>query len=127
MIVKVSAPIASEASILPVWTSFKLFSIILARNGAEPMESGTTAAVEPIVVPTINLDKGSKITIRIMKGNDLTIFTNVANTLLSLGASSILPFSVTASITPRGKPKASETKVDNTTIYKVSARPVPNS
>ena len=51
-----------------------LLQRILATKGAAPIDSGTTAAVAPIVEPTTNLESGNKSIIKIMKGNDLKAF-----------------------------------------------------
>ncbi|GAA0781112.1 hypothetical protein GCM10008909_02480 [Hathewaya limosa] len=103
----------------PYGTSPNDVSMILATKGVAAIESGTIAAVDPIVVPTNILDIGNSATIKIIKGTDLKIFTIVSKILFILEFSNICPLEVTRKIIPKGNPRIRENKVDIDTIYKV--------
>ena len=68
-------PIVLAAWMTPGSTSLRAVSTILATNGAAAMESGTIVDFVPIAVPTIILERGNRTMIRMMKGNDLRMFT----------------------------------------------------
>src|SRR5699024_8111632 len=66
------APTETAASITPRSISRAADSTSLAKNGIAATESGTEAAVGPIVVPTILSVKGNKKTSNMIKGIERT-------------------------------------------------------
>ena len=109
-------PIAFAASITPESTSLSEDSTILATNGAAATTSGTTVAVEPIVVPTISLVNGSIATSRMRKGTErITLVINPTIRFTALFG--FIPFGlVTFRITPTGIPIKYAKAVERITI-----------
>ena len=83
------APRDLDNSINPPSTSLIAPSISLATNGAAAIERGTIVAVDPMVVPTINLDYGKTRIISIINGKLLNTFMKRSNIAFSLGISKI--------------------------------------
>jgi predicted glycosyltransferase len=113
------APIDCPNSITPLSTSFREVSITLATKGAAATDNGTIVAVVPIVLPTINLDKGKSKTMSIRNGKERKTFMIPSNILYNVGFSQIPPFSVITNSTPIGNPRSREKTVEKNTIYTV--------
>ena len=75
------APKLLAASITLLSTSSMAASSNLAIKGAEPMVSGTIAAVVPMLVPTMSFVSGKSTIIRIIKGKERKAFTIAPSTL----------------------------------------------
>ena len=67
--------LVSSGAVGAGYTSLKLFWKILAINGVHATVSGTSAAVSPIDVPTMNLVNGMMEIIKIINGNERIVFT----------------------------------------------------
>jgi hypothetical protein len=68
-------PIARAAIITPASTSERLVSTIRATKGAAAIDRGIITACGPILVPTMNRDRGISRIIRIMNGRERKRFT----------------------------------------------------
>ena len=106
MIRKCEAPVAIAASMTPASTSFKALSTSLAKNTIAAIESGTEAAIGPILVPTRIKVKGREKTTRIINGMERMILINADTVLLRLMVFSkkVLP-EVRYRIKPKVRPK----------------------
>ena len=105
------------ASISPLSTSFKAPSITLAINGADPIVKGTSAAVSPILFPTIALVNGIIATTKIIKGKLLKVLTINPKIELIILLGCNPPSSVTTNIIANIKPINVANIVDIPTIY----------
>jgi hypothetical protein len=98
------APIAVAASMTPLSTSLREDSTSLAINGADPMMSGMTVAVEPSVVPVIARVIGVTAISSIRKGTERSRLIMTFSVRLIHLQGAIPSFRVTASTIPRGSP-----------------------
>jgi hypothetical protein len=106
----------SAASTFPAATSRRLVSTSRARNGTAPIVSGTMAAVDPIVVPTIPRVTGATSTSRMMKGSARPRLTTSPRTRFSGGRGASPPGAVTVSSTPSGTPSSTVTSAATPTM-----------
>ena len=127
IIVHGEAPTDTAASITPRSISLAADSTIRAKKGIAATESGTAAAVGPIIVPTNAFVNGIKNTSKIMNGIDLTRFViNPKNPRIKR-FSKISPASVTYKMIPKGIPIKIAIKVAIPTMYNVSKNALFNS
>ena len=110
---------ALAASIIPALTSNREFSNSRAKYGLIKVISGTSAAVVPILVPTMAFVTGRMKTRRITNGIErrqlMTVLVTVNTTLFSLRPFFLVSTRIKARMKPITEPKNRETK----TIYRV--------
>jgi hypothetical protein len=120
MIWKFEEPMALAAVITPRSTSAKADSTIRATKGAAAMERGIMAAVGPMLVRTINLERGMRSIIRMMKGRDRSRFTSLERTLYRMVRGANPPGEALKRKAPKGKPMQQARAVETRVIYRVS-------
>ena len=99
------APMLWAASTTPWSTSRRLPSTIRATRGKAAMTMGGMVAMVPTLVPTMTLDRGRQIIIRIRKGTLRSrLMTTFITVIMGLGRGFTPPFSPVTSSTPRGRP-----------------------
>ena len=109
----------SAASTFPGAISRRLVSTSRARKGMAPRVSGTIAAVDPIVVPTMPRVTGATSTSRIMNGSARPRLTTSPRARLSSGRGASPPGAVTVSSTPNGTPSSTVSSAATPTMYRV--------
>ena len=102
---KALAPMDWAASTTPWSTSRREDSTIRATRGNAAMTIGGMVAAVPTLVPTMTLDRGSAIIMRIRKGTLRSRLTMPFSTAIShFGKGRTPSFSPVTSSTPKGRP-----------------------
>ena len=101
------------ASIILGFTSRRLVSTNRATKGKAANTRGMMVATVPTDVPTISLDRGITMIIRIRKGMERNRLMSILRKDISHLGKGRIPFlSPTTSKTPKGRPKIREKTVD---------------
>ncbi len=120
-------PMDLAASITPLSTSTRAFSICLDKKGTVPKIKGTMAPLVPMAVPTIALVMGISRAMSITKGMLLKVFIIFSIMAYKLVFSKITSFLVITRTTPRKIPRTREKAPDMVTIVRVWHIPVISS
>ena len=104
-ICQAEAPMDWAASITPWSTSRREDSTIRATNGKAAITMGGMVAMVPTLVPTMILDRGRVMIMRIRKGTLRSrLITTFSTAIKGLGRGLMPSFSPVTSSTPRGRP-----------------------